>query len=83
MSTSSYLAHRPLWISHIHQQIFAFQIKMYNVLSMQILHPKCRIHSYDKSLTTINSPVQLHYELTLQLSKDSLDKLEQKIKNKK
>lgn len=86
----SYLAHRPLRISHINQQIFAFQIKMHNVLSMQILHPKGSVHSYDESLTTINSSVQLHYEIKnlsknimtseILLSTNSLHKLEQTIK---
>lgn len=87
---NSYLADRPLRISHINQQIFAFQIKMHNVLSMQILHPKCSIHCYDESLATIYSSVQLHYDIrylsknimtsVIILSTNSLYKLEQTIK---
>lgn len=44
-------------IFQVHKQVVTFQIKMYNVLRMQILHSKCRIHGNYEFLAMIEMPV--------------------------
>ena len=50
------LAYWTVWISEIHEQVVTFQVKVYYIFSMQVLHAKGHIHCNQKPFALVKIP---------------------------